>query len=328
MSVSAPPDSGARKLPPELIRVVFERVLDLAHVQKLRTFIVGGAVRDHLIWNKGSNGHREALASIRDLDIVVEGDARAFATSANETLRGKVQTFDRFLTAKIIAPEAIPGIAEIDFASTRTEIYERSGALPTVKLATLDADLRRRDFSINALAVPLERAGALTALDAPLSSTDVIDQFEGVQDIEHGFVKTLHPGSFVDDPTRLFRAVRYTGRLGFALADSSQREFAAAVSNGALKEISAARVFTEVRKILKEPDARGILLKCDELQLFANWLPRQALSDEEFTRLLVGLSAGVSEHEFLKRICKAAPDQQPQSWGLSLSRAVVKELLE
>src|SRR6478609_3289396 len=148
-------------------------------------YLVGGAVRD-LLLGRGRS----------DLDLVVVGDAAALASR----LGAEALEHERFATAKV----RLDG-HEIDIASARTETYPRPGALPDVEPAEgIDADLARRDFTVNAMAIPLEGAG-------------LIDPHGGRADLDAGRLRVLHEGSFADDPTRALRAARYAARFGFEL---------------------------------------------------------------------------------------------------------------
>jgi tRNA nucleotidyltransferase (CCA-adding enzyme) len=153
-------------------------------------YVVGGAVRDLLL------GRGRA-----DLDLVVEGDAAALAVR----LGAEPIEYERFATAKA----RLDG-HEVDIAGARTETYAAPGALPEVAPATLADDLRRRDFTVNAMAIPLQGEPAL------------IDPHGGRADLEAGLLRILHPGSFLDDPTRALRAARYASRLGFALEPETE----------------------------------------------------------------------------------------------------------
>lgn len=146
-------------------------------------YLVGGAVRD-LMLGRGRT----------DLDIAVEGDAGQVAAR----LGGEVTTHDRFSTAKVRL-----GGAEIDLASTRAETYETPGALPDVRPASIDEDLERRDFTVNAMALPLGREHG-----------GLLDPFGGREDLAEGVLRVLHDRSFVDDPTRALRGARYAARFG------------------------------------------------------------------------------------------------------------------
>jgi len=200
-----------------------------------RLFLAGGAVRDLLLGRP-----------VRDVDLVVEGDASRFARGLAERLRVPLRRHERFDTATL----SLPGGRSLDVAATRRERYGRSGALPeTAPGAPIAEDLERRDFTINALALELGRTPRL------------LDPLEGRKDLRRGLVRVLHARSFLDDPTRILRAVRYAARLGFRLAPSTRRWLVEAVEDGALDRISADRLRREVRLILEEPErGRAVLL--------------------------------------------------------------------
>jgi tRNA nucleotidyltransferase (CCA-adding enzyme) len=192
-------------------------------------FLVGGAVRDLL---RGAPGV--------DLDIAVEGDARSVARALAHRLSGAVREHERFGTATVTAP----GLS-FDLAATRSEVYERPGALPAVEPAPLAEDLRRRDFTINAMAV------GLTGDDLG----HLYDPHAGLDDLRRGVVRVLHERSFLDDPTRLLRALRYEARLGFAMDPETERLAGAAAAESALRTVSGARVRDELMPLLAEQAA-------------------------------------------------------------------------
>src|SRR5215213_8878955 len=204
-------------------------------------YLVGGAVRDLL-----------RAADAVDLDLAVEGDARSVARALAERLGGVVREHARFGTATVRAPDL-----SFDLATTRTETYDAPGALPRVTPAPLSDDLRRRDFTINALAVALtgDRLGHL------------YDPHGGLADLEAGVVRILHPGSFLDDPTRLLRAVRYETRLGFQMDEDSERAARAALAEDALSTVSGARVRDELMDLLAELEAPVAVERMRELGL-------------------------------------------------------------
>jgi tRNA nucleotidyltransferase (CCA-adding enzyme) len=188
-------------------------------------YLVGGAVRDLLL------GRGRA-----DLDIVVESDAARFAAR----LGSDVVEHDRFATAKV----RLDG-HEIDIATARTETYAQPGALPEVEPANLPEDLARRDFTINAMAIPLTAAPVL------------IDPHGGYADLSEGLLRVLHPMSFVDDPTRALRAARYAARFGFELEPKTAGLLAAAD----LGTVSASRREAELLRLAGEGEAvRGLAL--------------------------------------------------------------------
>ncbi len=186
--------------------------------------LVGGAVRDVLLGGTPF-----------DLDLVVEGDAAAFAAS----LGGRLRVHDRFGTSTV----ALDGFF-YDIVRSRRETYERPGALPDVEPAPLAEDLLRRDFTVNAIAVALagEAAGELNA--AP----------HALEDLEARRLRVLHDRSFIDDPTRMFRLARYAARLGFDVEPHTRELAEAAIREGAVATVSGSRIGAEVRLLAREED--------------------------------------------------------------------------
>jgi tRNA nucleotidyltransferase (CCA-adding enzyme) len=184
-------------------------------------YLVGGAVRDLLL------GQPRA-----DVDLVVEGDAAALAARLGEA----AAEHERFGTVKVEV-----GGHEVDIATARTETYPRPGALPEVApAASIEADLGRRDFTINALAIPLAGEPRL------------IDAFDGREDLEAGLLRVLHERSFEDDPTRAIRAARYGSRFGFALEPGTDE----LLRRADLATVSADRRRAELERLAAEPTGR------------------------------------------------------------------------
>jgi tRNA nucleotidyltransferase (CCA-adding enzyme) len=180
-------------------------------------YLVGGAVRDLLL------GQPRA-----DVDLVVEGDAAALAAR----LGADAVEHERFGTVKV----ELDG-HEVDIAAARTETYDRPGALPAVEPAdTVEADLARRDFTINAMAIPLA------------SEAGLIDPHGGREDLDRGLIRVLHPGSFVDDPTRAIRAARYAARFGFSLEPETER----LLREANLGAVSVDRQRAELERLARE----------------------------------------------------------------------------
>ncbi|MGZ5340693.1 MAG: hypothetical protein ACXWED_04695 [Solirubrobacterales bacterium] len=203
-----------------------ERLEALPGIGRLReasegssAFLVGGVVRDLLLGQPRT-----------DLDLAVEGDVGELARA----LGGELREHDRFSTATVRDDEL-----SVDLASSRAETYPHPGALPEVTAAPIAEDLARRDFSINAMAVPL--AG----------EPELIDPYGGLEDLRAGQLRVLHHGSFHDDPTRALRAARYAARLGFAL----EHETGALLHQTDLSTVSEDRVTAELRRIAAEPSA-------------------------------------------------------------------------
>ena len=163
-------------------------------------YLVGGTVRDILLGEPNF-----------DVDVAVEGDAVAFAEALAQALDGRVRAHRKFGTAVVLYGD--DGRGRVDVVTARTEFYDAPAALPTIEHATIREDLHRRDFTINAMAVSLkgEDFGRL------------VDPFGGRRDLERRTIRVLHNLSFIDDPTRIFRAVRYESRLGFAMNEHTQR---------------------------------------------------------------------------------------------------------
>jgi len=181
-------------------------------------YLVGGAVRDLLLGREP--GHP---------DIAIDGEVEAVA----HALGGEVRNHERFGTATVWVGDLV-----LDLARTRSETYGYPGALPSVEPAPLSKDLERRDFTVNAMAIPIAGDGEL------------IDPFGGRDDLAAGLLRILHAESFVDDPTRALRAARYAGRLGFGLEEETARLLAAAD----LSTVSSDRVDAETLRIAADPD--------------------------------------------------------------------------
>jgi tRNA nucleotidyltransferase (CCA-adding enzyme) len=208
-----------------------ERIRDAAGAVPI--YLVGGVVRDLLLGRERS-----------DLDVVVEGDAEALARE----LGGETIAHERFATAKV----TLEGL-EFDLARARAESYARPGALPDVRPATLQEDLARRDFSINAMAIPLH------------TEPDLIDPHGGRADLDGGVIRVLHPRSFIDDPTRALRAARYAARFSFAIEPETER----LARETDLSTVSEDRVEGELLKLAAEPRAREGLELLDAWGLVA-----------------------------------------------------------
>jgi tRNA nucleotidyltransferase (CCA-adding enzyme) len=202
-------------------------------------YVVGGAVRDALL------GHPSY-----DLDLVVEGDVSAFAQRLAGRLGGRVQTHEAFGTAEIFYEGG-----EIDVATARTETYAEPAALPEVRPATLEDDLARRDFTINAIAASLGRD----------DFGRLVDPHHGRADLAAKTVRILHDRSFEDDPTRIFRAIRYENRLGFRMDPHTER--LAREGMRGVQRLSNERVREEIVALLSEDQIAHTL---DRLAAFAD----------------------------------------------------------
>lgn len=223
--------------------VLFSALKELAKIYTLPVYLVGGPVRDWLLgWE------------IRDLDFVVEGDAPSLARALAHRVNGRVTVHHRFGTATV----ELNGVG-IDLVTARKEVYPMPGALPVVEPSSLQDDLTRRDFSINAMALPLDGG-----------EEGLIDPVGGRQDLENRLVRTIHPRSFNDDPTRLFRAVRYEQRLDFALVGETLSQFRAEVERRSCDGVTGDRLRHEMQLIFRERRPEKVLARATELGLLSS----------------------------------------------------------
>jgi tRNA nucleotidyltransferase (CCA-adding enzyme) len=205
-------------------------------------YLVGGTVRDLLLGEPGF-----------DVDLAVEGDGQAFARALAQALGGRARPHDAFGTAVVEYGDG----ERVDVVTARRERYEAPAALPVVEPSTIEDDLFRRDFTVNAMAIALagEAAGRL------------VDPFEGLRDLEAKTIRVLHDGSFVDDPTRIFRALRYASRYGFELDEHTEALAREAIAAGLVGRLSPARLRDELVLLLDEPAADGSLAAMEQLGL-------------------------------------------------------------
>lgn len=256
----------------------------LARREQMGLWLVGGAVRDLLL----------GRPLMRDLDLAVEGDGVALAHVLAAELGGVVRAAHRpFGTAtvelarsELAAETAGPDVLTLDLASTRREHYPQPGALPVVVPESLGttsiaADLARRDFSINALA--LEVPPNLTAQPASWVGARFVDSLGGLADLAAGWLRVLHDQSFADDPTRILRGLRLAARLGLQFAPPTRDLLAAALANNLLAAAGPDRLRTELCLVLDEPQPGRVWRLADELavtpQLCAP-LARSAWADQ------------------------------------------------
>jgi tRNA nucleotidyltransferase (CCA-adding enzyme) len=210
------------------VQALLRTISRMAESDVFSVFLVGGVVRDLLL----------GVPNL-DLDIVVEGEGIEFARLLSRELKGRVRSHRKFGTAVVILPTG----RRIDVATARIEFYEYPAALPTVEVSSIRQDLYRRDFTINAMAVSLtgERFGEL------------LDYFGGLRDLERRHVRILHNLSFVEDPTRIFRAVRFEQRYGFQLERQTEILARRAVEMEIVGKLTNARVRDELIDIFSEP---------------------------------------------------------------------------
>ena len=216
---------------------------DVADTLQFNAYAVGGFVRDLLL--KKNN---------LDLDIVVEGDGIVFAKKLANTLAGRVRTHERFSTATVVLPDGF----KIDIATARLEYYDYPAALPTVEFSSIKLDLYRRDFTINAMAVQLN----------PASYGTLNDFFNCQNDLKHREIKVLHNLSFVEDPTRIFRAIRLEKRMDFQIVEHTRRLIRNAVKMDLFGKNNDPRFLTELQIILSEENPLPAIQRLAEFDLF------------------------------------------------------------
>jgi tRNA nucleotidyltransferase (CCA-adding enzyme) len=248
-------------------------VADHAKKLKMAIYIVGGFVRDLILEHPSL-----------DIDIVVEGDAIQLAKTLKEIYGGKISTHKRFGTAKWIIKEIqvdlldkIPIInnpdindlpTNLDLISARTEFYDRPTALPEVERSSIKLDLHRRDFSINTLALRLDGR----------HYGELYDYWGGLKDLNDGVIRVLHSLSFVDDPTRLIRAVRFEQRFNFTIEPRTYQLMQEALD--LIKQVSGDRLRHELNLILLEDNPAPALLRLQELDLLKNIHPDLKINEE------------------------------------------------
>jgi len=270
----------AEILDQQLFRLL-QTIGEVAETLGFAAFAVGGFVRDLLLQNRNL-----------DLDIVVEGDGIVFAKKLAERLGGKVKTHQRFITAMILLPDWNANDCKelrIDIATARLEYYDYPAALPTVELSSIKLDLYRRDFTINAMAIQLNPAkfGAL------------IDFFNCQGDLKDRTIRVLHNLSFVEDPTRIFRAIRFEQRLNFRIDAHTSRLIQSAVKmnlfdqgrpkGGSSSGAADNRFLGELQLIFAEENPLPAITRLAEFKLFPFLWPDLKPNlkiDRRFTHIL------------------------------------------
>jgi len=239
-------------------RALLDIVRDQATQRGFPLYMVGGSVRDLFLGRH-----------LNDFDLTIEGDAITLARSLASKHGGLVTAHKKFGTAKWFLPENLRTDHEtLDLISARSETYKYPGALPTVKPGSIAEDLRRRDFTINALALRLDGT----------HFGELRDELNGRDDLQRGRIRVLHPRSFIDDPTRMYRAVRYEGRYGFNIAEDTLALIPEA--RPLIEKLSAQRIRHELDLILGEPNAVAILKQLDRLGLLSVVHPALANFDQ------------------------------------------------
>lgn len=209
-------------------------------------YVVGGIVRDLIIGREPG-----------DIDLSVVGDAGAFAAELANRTGAPVPTESQFMTFKVDTGGSIAGISSIDVVTARSETYSEPAALPEVLASTIEDDLGRRDFTVNSMAISLSTR----------DWGNLVDPSNGFGDIMRKRIKVLHDSSFVDDPTRMFRAVRYSTRLGFSIDSRTEELISKSLHN--IDQLSGTRIRNEFEPILTEDTRVESLQMCEKLGILA-----------------------------------------------------------
>jgi len=246
---------------------------EVASEMGCNAYVVGGFVRDLFLYRTNE-----------DIDIVLEGDGIAFAKKYAEIAGARIHFYEKFGTAVIIFPDGF----KIDVASARLEYYQFPAALPTVEMSSLKLDLFRRDFTINTLAIQLN----------PDKFGTSIDFFAAQKDIKEKVIRVLHNLSFVEDPTRVFRAIRFEQRFGFSIGKLTSGLIDNAVKMNFFKRLSGRRMFSELRHILEEENPTPALIKLSDYDLLKEIHPSINL-DKDLVSLLKSLKQVLDWHDLL-----------------------------
>lgn len=234
-----------QRLAAELVGIL-QIASQIAQKQRHNLYLVGGTVRDILL----------GTTSL-DIDLVAEGDGISLAGILAEKLAARITIYSRFGTANI----EFPGKWSIDLATARHESYARPGVLPSIRPGSISDDLLRRDFSINAMAVSLN----------PGNYGELLDFYHGRFDLEKRLIRVLHPKSFTDDATRIWRSLRYAERLDFILEENTLRLLQENIDM--LDTISGDRIRYEVECILREECPGRIFNRAQEMGVLAKLHP-------------------------------------------------------
>ncbi|MBI5787833.1 MAG: CBS domain-containing protein [Candidatus Schekmanbacteria bacterium] len=219
-------------------------------------YVVGGAVRDMLL-------RKENL----DVDVVVENNGILFARRLADKVKGHFRSHEKFGTAVVVFPSGF----KLDVATARTEYYQHPAALPIVEQSSIKQDLFRRDFTINALAIKIN-AGEFG---------DLLDYFGGQQDMKNGVIRVLHSLSLVEDPTRVFRAIRFEQRFGFHIGKHTLTLIKSAVKKDICAILDSSRLLNELSLIFQENEVCKAIARMQEFDLLKYIHPRLKLSAKD-----------------------------------------------
>lgn len=273
--------------------ILLEAAGRLADERGVSAYVVGGFVRDLLLGVKNL-----------DLDVVIEGDGIAFAQAFAAQVGGQAKVHERFGTAVVTVSDEW----RLDVATARTEYYEYPTALPTVEQSSIKKDLYRRDFTINAMAIALNES----------RFGELVDFFGGQRDLKDKTIRVLHSLSFVEDPTRVFRAIRFEQRLGFRLAKETHALIKGAVKMDLFRRLSGGRLLNELALLFSEAEPSRAVARLGELDLLRFVHPSLKAS-----ATLMGLLKGIEDA--VKWYCLLYLDRPVEPW-LAFVMALVDDL--
>lgn len=240
---------------PEKVRKILIDAGRTADEEGCNIYVVGGFVRDLILDVENF-----------DIDIVVEGNAIHFAQKFAGKYVAELTTYEKFNTALVVLEDDF----KIDIVTARKEYYEYPAALPVVESGTIKDDLFRRDFTINSMAIKLNKSGF----------GSIVDFYGGRKDLQRGAIRILYNLSFIEDPTRILRAIRFEQRYGFKMEEKTEEFAVKAIESGVLDEVSRERISFEFFAMLKERNIFAILERMQELSLLNKIFPEIMLTDD------------------------------------------------
>jgi tRNA nucleotidyltransferase (CCA-adding enzyme) len=301
---------------------------DIAEEKGFNAYLVGGTVRDLL---RGEEN--------LDIDIVIEGDGITFAKVLGEKLNARIKTHHRFNTAQVMTHKV-----KLDVATARTEYYESPAALPKVETSSIKKDLYRRDFTINTLAIKLN----------PQEFGLLIDFFGGQRDLREKTVRILHNFSFIEDPSRAFRAIRFSERFGFRISKHTENLIKSALKMNLFERLSGPRLYEELLLLFRETEPNNTFKRLSDLGLLRVIYPTLVFNEELYTTMksmyetfswfnllfleektdrgilfLIAMLTGLKDEELRDAVERLSPPPKIKDLiirGIPLAREVLKKL--
>ncbi len=281
------------------LKIIIDHCREYKSKNDLKIYIVGGIVRDILLAKKINF----------DLDLVIEGDIDKFSKNLSKILNSKLQEVHGFPNFKLLLKDKF----EIDIAHSRKEQYITSGSLPKWTKTSIYEDLYRRDFSINAI-----------ALEIKLNKLDIIDPLNGIKDINNKIIRILHQDSFKDDPTRIYRAIKYKSRLGFKFDKETKMNLYESIKH--IQNISTYRKNNELLKLLNEPNLSIILESIYSDKKLKNIVPNLFMNKIHFISKEFWGSASQIEKLFFSIISFSDKEREEFLRSVNLSKINIKKI--